>query len=82
MKVLYVEWIDAIADNGWSKMDDCEDVSHCKTIGYLIKETEEGICLASTISEKECNARITIPKQWIKRKKWVALDGKKTKKSR
>jgi hypothetical protein len=77
MKVVYVEWIDAVADSGWDAFDKAEPVHYCRTIGYLVKETNDGLCIASTVSDKECNARITIPKAWIKKRKTVAVNGQK-----
>lgn len=73
MKVIYVEWIDAVADGSWETHDKAEDVHLCQTIGYLIKETKLGLVIASTLSGKESNARITIPKAWIQKKKIVKL---------
>ena len=75
MKVLYIEWIDAVADVGWETHERAEDVHLCKTIGFLIKETKLGLVIASTLSEKESNARITIPKAWIRKKKVIKLNG-------
>lgn len=73
VKVIYLEWIDAVADNGWESHERTEDVHLCKTVGYLIKETKLGLVIASTISEKESNARITIPKAWIRKRKNVKI---------
>lgn len=73
MRIVYVKWIDAVSDAGWAPADKVDDVHECETIGYLIKETELGLVIASTISQKESNARITIPKAWIKRKKYVKI---------
>ena len=73
MKILYIEWIDAVAENGWEEHDKTEDVHLCQTIGFLIKETKLGLVIASTISDKESNARLTIPKAWIRKKKNVKI---------
>lgn len=80
LKIIYIEWIDAVADSGWEEYDKSDDVHHCKSIGYLVKETKEGICLASTISDKESNARITIPKAWIRKRRTVVISGEKRQK--
>lgn len=73
MKILYVEWVDAVANTGWDTAENADPVHRCKTIGFLIKEDKESMVIASTISEKESNARMTIPKAWIKKRRVVKL---------
>jgi len=72
-KVIYVEWIDAVAEAGWSKVSDIDEVHLCKTLGFLVKETKLSMSVATTISDKEVNAVQTIPKAWIKKKKVIKL---------
>lgn len=69
-KVIQVVWIDAVADSGWESKTKAE-VHHCTTIGYLVDETDEAICLASTWSIDQTNARMHIPKAWIKNRKVI-----------
>ena len=33
--IVYVEWVDAVADNGWASGTKAE-VHECKTVGFLI----------------------------------------------
>ena len=73
LKILYVEWVDAAAGNGWEKVERLDDIHKCISIGFLVKETKESIVLAAAVSEDEANATIAIPKAWIKRKKRVKL---------
>ncbi len=70
--IVEVEWIDAVADSGWEGKV-VAAVHHCVTVGFLVDETDEAICLASTWSIDQTNARMHIPKAWIKNRK-VLLD--------
>jgi hypothetical protein len=40
----------------------------------LISETKDAICIASTVSKDNSNARIHIPKAWIKKRKVIKLE--------
>lgn len=70
-KIIQVSWIDAVADVGWESKTKAE-IHHCITVGYLIDETDEALCLASTWSIDQTNARMHIPKAWIKNRKVLA----------
>ena len=72
MRVLYIEWIDAVAESGWDKPEKLNLLT-CKSIGFLVKETKEAYYLAAVVSGDECNATIAIPKSWVNKKKWVKL---------
>lgn len=71
--IIYVEWVDAVADVEWSEKVKAS-VHNCYTIGYLIDETQEAICIASTVSMDSSNARMHIPKQWIKNRKEIDIE--------
>jgi hypothetical protein len=66
--IIQVKWIDAVADSGWEEKTKAE-IHHCLTVGFLIDETDEALCIASTWSHNQTNARIHIPKAWIKDRK-------------
>lgn len=68
--VIQVKWIDAVADSGWEEKTKAE-IHHCITVGFLIDETDEALCIASTWSHNQTNARIHIPKAWIKDRKVI-----------
>lgn len=71
--VIYIEWVDAVSDGGWE--DEVKvDIHPVRTIGYLVAETNDGICLASTVSGEMTNARMHIPKAWITKRKEVKLE--------
>ena len=77
-KLVYVEWVDAVSDGGWE--DNIKvDIHAVKTVGFLIAETKDGICLASTISGDNSNARMHIPKAWIVKRKVIKLEQKVSK---
>jgi hypothetical protein len=73
--VTYVHWVDAVADSGW-ETDVKADVHDCYTAGFIIHETPTAICIASTVSDKDSNARMHIPKAWIKERKEVKFETK------
>jgi hypothetical protein len=72
-KIIQVSWIDAVADVGWECKTKAE-IHHCITVGYLVDETDEALCLASTWSVDQTNARMHIPKAWIKNRKVLARE--------
>lgn len=73
MKVVYIEWIDAVASVGWEKQSIPHSPDLCQAIGFLIHEDKTGITLAATVSKEESNSRITIPKGWIKSRKVIKI---------
>jgi len=87
-QLLYVEWLDAAVDAGWS--DELDHRAHlCLSTGWLIKETKIEIVLAADISSDtmprgkyDTNRRIAIPKAWIRLRKVLDLDGRKARSKR
>ena len=71
--IVYVQWVDAVSDSGW-ETDVKVDVHPVLSIGFIVDETNEAICLAAAISYDQSNSRIHIPKQWIKSIKKVRPD--------
>lgn len=63
-KLVYIEWVDAVADAGWDSVKPPE-LHPCRTIGFVVSENKEAICIASTLSLEQSNARMHIPKKWI-----------------
>lgn len=80
-KIIQVSWIDAVADVGWESKTKAE-IHHCITVGYLIDETDEALCLASTWSIDQTNARMHIPKAWIKNRKVLSHENPVSKSQR
>ena len=67
-KLVYLEWVDAVADLGW-EADVKASLHECHTVGYIIDETKDAICVAATWSKTMSNARMHIPKAWIVKRK-------------
>ena len=78
-KLVYVEWVDAVADLGW-EADVKVSLHECHTVGYVIDETKDAICIAATWSKTMSNARMHIPKAWIVKRKVINLENKQRKK--
>lgn len=72
-KALYVEWVDALADSGWTKLERVSDIHRCHSIGFLVKETKNSIVLATAVAldedGNEANSTLAIPKAWIKKRR-------------
>ena len=80
-KVVRVKWKDAVADIGWEEEVKAE-LHDCTTIGFVVAETNDAICIASTISVDQTNARLHIPKKWITDKKEIVIEDQLKKKQR
>lgn len=78
MKLLLVEWIDSHAGRGWRSLDEverCCEILHCRSVGFVVKETKDCIMLAGSISGERNRdiglcacGDITIPKRAIVRR--------------
>lgn len=81
MKAIYLEWMDAVNASGWHDSDEVNKltVHDCRTIGYVVKETDREIVVASTLSvdpkddKTDANALMVIPKVWIKKRRKISL---------
>lgn len=80
-KVVRVRWKDAVADIGWEEEVKAE-LHDCTTIGFVVAETNDAMCIASTISVDQTNARLHIPKKWITDKKEIVIEDQLKKKQR
>ena len=74
MKIVELEWIDAIFQPG--QIDEICEVKDCvliHTIGYLIKEDNEGITLAMEVMQDGSLRHVTtIPKAIVKKRKKIS----------
>lgn len=77
-KLVIIEWVDAVADVGWDT-EVKPDIHSVITAGFIVAETKEAICIASTVSKDNSNARMHIPKAWIKTRKVIKLENTKRK---
>lgn len=71
----YVEWLDAVAHVGWDQHCGGVRPAHIVSVGKLVHEDKDSIVLAGTFGFKdvETNARMAIPKGWIKNRKTIKL---------
>jgi hypothetical protein len=79
--VVYVEWVDAVADAGWAANPKAE-IHECVTVGFLVDETKDALCIASTLSREDTNARMHIPKAWVKKRRRIVIETKQRKSKR
>jgi hypothetical protein len=63
-KLVHLEWVDAVGSIGWED-GTVAHVDKCVSVGYVVNETKDAVCIASTLSKKSNNARMHIPKSWI-----------------
>ena len=71
-KIVVVEWLDAQAEASWEENVKAH-LAECMSVGFLISETKDAVCLASTWSEPHSNCRIHIPKKWITSRKEISI---------
>lgn len=64
--LVHLEWDDAGADNKWLTASDIEiDEDTVTTVGFVVKETDRHVIIASTYWGSDVNATIQIPKKMI-----------------
>lgn len=80
-KLVVIKWVDAVSDGGWEE-DEKPDVHEVTTAGFIVSETKDAICIASTVSGTFTNARMHIPKAWIKYRKVIKLEATVSKSKR
>ena len=71
-KIVVVEWLDAQAEASWEENVKAH-LASCVSVGFLINETKDAICIASTWAEPHSNCRIHIPKKWITSRKELSI---------
>lgn len=61
--LIHVEWKDAQTGHGWEHEEDLTiEIPVVTTIGFLIKENDDGVLIASSVgTDRHSNARIVIP---------------------
>jgi hypothetical protein len=73
-KIIKIWWEDSNSVSGWQESRDCKiSKADCETVGFLVEETKEAICLAlnrcTTPGVCPYGHLITIPKSCIKKMK-------------
>ena len=71
-KIVVIEWLDAQAEASWEENVKAH-LAECTSVGFLISETKDAVCLASTWAEPHSNCRIHIPKKWITSRKEISI---------
>ena len=71
MKLIYIEWIDAMADDiGWKALEDAlnwgENV-YCmvKELGFVVDDADDYLLLASKVNGDMISGLMKIPKKYI-----------------
>jgi len=65
-RLVEVLWTDAQSSHGWEEDTEEIDTPLVTTVGFLIRESEAGVRIASTIGDdKLTNSRIDIPAKMI-----------------
>lgn len=80
--IVYVEWTDAWSEDGWKEVAEVhanKATAKCETIGYLVREEEEFIYIASTISQTQVACCMVVPKNMIKVLTHLSIKPKKLK---
>ena len=76
MRVIYIEWFDALSYNkGWINKDEVDeyDLPIIKSIGILVSEDDKKITISTTFDEENeayCGF-VMVPKAWVKKRKWL-----------
>jgi len=78
-RLVMVEWIDAISHDGgaWLSADDDNlEPSNCRSVGWVLKDTERYIHIAAHFSNDgaDMGGDICIPKGCIKRVKGLVIE--------
>lgn len=70
-KLVLVKWHDAVVEGAWQKVEEMTGLSTCWTTGWLVRDAEDHIGIAATISSSDskpggldANQYISIPKGW------------------
>ena len=83
MKLIYIQWEDAVANSSWRSESDAKDWSKktkmtIEEVGWVLEETDKYITLIGRKSmwndlENEYGNLQKIPKTWIRKRKTIKL---------
>jgi hypothetical protein len=55
LQMVRVEWVDSCSDEGWFKINSLRakepTVSHCTTVGFLLKKDRDKVCIVQNMSD-------------------------------
>lgn len=63
---MVIIWDDAYTDGGWEEIPEQLNSSIATSVGFLVKETDHHILIASSCDGTHINGRLQIPKGMIK----------------
>jgi len=72
-EIVYIEWLDAVSESGWETIEKAE-AHPVLSIGFVVAEDDNAICIAAAISYDQSNSRMQIPKGMITKVKRVRLN--------
>lgn len=72
-EIVYIEWWDAVSESGWEIVEQAE-VHPVLSIGFVVAEDKDAICIAAALSNDQSNSRMQIPKGMISKIKRVRLN--------
>jgi hypothetical protein len=72
-EIVYIEWWDAVSEAVWETVEKAE-AHPVLSIGFLVAEDDNAICIAAAISDDQSNSRMQIPKGMISKMKRVRLN--------
>lgn len=76
LKKVQIKWVDSARCDGWQFFEDVEANNvECESVGYLVKETEQGFVISSTIgiNPPQVCQYISIPKCAVKDYKEISI---------
>ena len=65
--LVQIDWKDAQTDHGWEYEEDLKiEVPVVITVGFLVKENDEAVLIASSVgTDRHSNRRVIIPKGMV-----------------
>lgn len=70
--LVYLEWVDSteLGNGRWIGADDWQDetLATCRSVGFLLKETDDTVFLACALSDEEFGGVWLIPKCAIRKR--------------
>jgi hypothetical protein len=68
--LILVDWIDSWTHFGWTDPLGLDVPYECRSVGYLLGETDASLVLAASLGENgRVSGHITIPKACVKRRR-------------
>jgi hypothetical protein len=76
-RLVYLEWIDAEAENTWTEIESIGKLQWMPAAGFLVKEDKDSVTLALTHDDVQANSMLSIPKKWTRNRQNVTVKTKK-----